>query len=123
MIKLAKFLKPYLLSVIAAPLFMFLEVLMDTYLPRLMAGIVDVGVANRDLDYVLRIGVQMVLMALVGVIGGVGCTIFSSLAGQNFGRDVRSAPGHDVGQNSCTLWVETGRARRSGPLCSSCEPV
>jgi len=88
---LLKFLKPFLPAVIAAPLFMFLEVLMDTYLPRIMADIVDIGVANRDLDYVFRMGAQMVLMAFVGVIGGVGCIIFSTLAGQYFGRDIRSA--------------------------------
>ena len=89
MIKLAKYLKPYLFSVIAAPLFMFVEVLMDTYLPRLMADIVDIGVANRDLDYVVRTGGLMLLMTLVGVVGGVGCTIFSTLAAQHFGKDVR----------------------------------
>lgn len=90
MIKLTRFLKPYLPYVIAAPLFMFLEVLMDTYLPRLMADIVDVGVANRDLDYVLKMGTHMVIIALIGVAGGVGCIIFSTLAGQYFGRDIRS---------------------------------
>ena len=90
LIKLARFLKPYLPFVIAAPLFMSLEVLMDIYLPRLMANIVDVGVLNKDLDYVLKMGVYMVIMALLGVVGGVGCIIFSTLSGQYFGRDVRS---------------------------------
>lgn len=90
MLKLLKFLKPYLTYVIVAPLFMFVEVLVDTYLPRLMADIVDVGVANRNFDYVLKIGVHMVIIALIGVAGGIGGIIFSTLAGQYFSRDVRS---------------------------------
>lgn len=89
--KLVRFLKPYLPYVIVAPLFMLLEVLMDTYLPRLMADIIDVGVANGDFDYVLKMGVRMVIIALIGVAGGMGSIIFSTLAGQYFSRDVRSA--------------------------------
>jgi len=89
--KLVRFLKPYLPYIIAAPLFMVLEVLMDTYLPRLMADIVDVGVANRDFNYVLKMGVYMVIIALIGVAGGMGGIIFSTVAGQHFSRDVRSA--------------------------------
>lgn len=91
MLKLARFLKPYLPYIIAAPLFMLLEVLMDTYLPRLMANIVDIGVVNRDFDYVLKMGAYMVIIALIGVVGGMGSIIFSTLAGQYFSRDVRSA--------------------------------
>jgi ATP-binding cassette subfamily B protein len=70
---------------------MLLEVLMDTYLPRLMADIIDVGVANGDFDYVLKMGIYMVIIALIGVAGGMGSIIFSTLAGQYFSRDVRSA--------------------------------
>lgn len=70
---------------------MILEVLMDTYLPWLMADIVDVGIANRDFDYVLKMGGYMVIIAIIGVLGGIGGIIFSTLAGQYFGRDVRSA--------------------------------
>jgi len=91
LIKLARFLKPYMPSAIAAPLLMFLDALMDTYLPRLTADIVDVGIANRDLDYVLRMGALMVLMAFAGVVGSAGCAVFSAMAAQCFGRDVRSA--------------------------------
>ena len=90
MIKLTKFLKPYMFSVIAAPLFMLLEVVMDTYLPRIMADIVDVGIANRDMDYMLRMGALMVVMAIVGFVGGIGCAYYSTLAAQHSGRDIRS---------------------------------
>ncbi|MBC2579233.1 ABC transporter ATP-binding protein [Clostridium sp. DJ247] len=91
MLKLVRFLKPYLPYIIAAPLFMLLEVLMDIYLPRLMADIVDVGIVNRDFDYVLKMGVYMVIISLIGVASGMGGIIFSTLAGQYFSRDVRSA--------------------------------
>jgi ATP-binding cassette subfamily B protein len=82
MIKLiGKYLKgPALACAIIAPTLMFVEVLMDLQQPVLMANIIDVGVANRDVAYVLHTGLKMIACALVGFLGGAGCSIFAAYA-------------------------------------------
>ena len=90
-LKLFRFLKPYLLWAALAPLLMALEVGMDLTQPRLVARIVDQGIAQLDLPLVINTGLLMVGYALIGAIGGIGCTYFAVLASQGFGTDVRGA--------------------------------
>jgi ATP-binding cassette, subfamily B, multidrug efflux pump len=87
--KLMKYLKPYWKATILAPLFMILEVSMDLLQPKLMAEIVNNGVFNNDLEFILKTGGLMILVALFGLFGGVGCTVFASKASVNFAADVR----------------------------------
>ena len=89
--QLMKYLKPYLLSVILAPLLMVLEVSMDLMQPRMVERIVDEGIAKLDMSVVTQTGLTMVGLALIGVIGGVGCTVFAMIASQGFGADLRQA--------------------------------
>lgn len=89
--KLAKFLKPYRHWAILAPLLMALEVAMDLMQPRLIQRIVDVGIANLDLDVVINTGLLMIGLALLGALGGVGCTVFATFASLGFAQDLRSA--------------------------------
>lgn len=72
-----------------APLCMLLEVFMDLQQPTLMSSIIDIGVANGDLDYVLRTGGRMILCALLGVLGGAGCSILASYAALRIGGTLR----------------------------------
>ncbi len=88
--RILTYLKPYWLSCLLAPLLMLLEVGMDLSQPRLLQRIVDVGIAKHDQSLVLHTGGIMILIALVGMIGGVGCTVFSTIAALNFSTDVRS---------------------------------
>ncbi|AAO35059.1 ABC transporter ATP-binding protein [Clostridium tetani] len=83
------YLKPYKFLAIMGPLFMVLEVAMDLYQPRLMQNIIDIGIANRDLSYVLKIGSLMILIAFLGLFGGVMCIILSTKAGVNLSTDIR----------------------------------
>ncbi len=89
--KLSKYLKPHILFVILAPLCMILEVISELILPRIMSEIVDVGIVNEDTVYIFSRTMAMILIAVIGIFGGVGCTVFASKASQNFGRDVRLA--------------------------------
>jgi len=88
--KLIPFLKPYIIYVILAPLFMVVEVICDLAQPTLLARIVDEGVLKNNFSLILNTGILMIFIAFIGLIGGVGCTIFSSYVGQNFGRDLRN---------------------------------
>jgi ATP-binding cassette subfamily B protein len=70
---------------------MILEVSMDLTQPLLVARIVDQGIAKGDMQVVFTTGALMISAAFIGLIGGMGCTIFAITAGQYFGADVRSA--------------------------------
>ena len=89
--KLFKYLKPYMLPTLIAPLFMLLEVAMDLLQPTLMSRIIDVGVQNGDKGYIVRMCAVMCLCALAGIVGGAGNMYFSTRAGYGFARDLRSA--------------------------------
>ena len=88
--KLFKYLKPYMLPTLLAPLFMLLEVAMDLMQPALMSRVIDVGVANADKAYIERTCILMFVCALLGVTGGLGNMYFSTRAGYGFARDLRS---------------------------------
>lgn len=88
--KLFKYLKPYMLPTLLAPLFMLLEVAMDLMQPALMSRVIDVGVANADKAYIVRTCILMFMCALLGVTGGLGNMYFSTRAGYGFARDLRS---------------------------------
>ena len=88
--KLFKYLKPYMLPTLLAPLFMLLEVAMDLMQPALMSRVIDVGVANADKAYIVRTCLLMFVCALLGVTGGLGNMYFSTRAGYGFARDLRS---------------------------------
>ncbi|NLO83540.1 MAG: ABC transporter ATP-binding protein [Clostridiales bacterium] len=89
--KLVRYLKPYWVYVLLAPLFMALEVYMDLQQPNYMADIVDKGIAARDMQFVMGKLFAMLGIAFIGMIGGIGCCYTSSVAAISFGTDVRSA--------------------------------
>jgi ATP-binding cassette subfamily B protein len=70
---------------------MALEVAMDLMQPRLIQRIVDQGIARGDMSTVVSTGLWMLGLALVGLAGGMGCTVFAILAGQGFGADLRGS--------------------------------
>ena len=89
--KLMKYVRPYLFWTLISPAFMILEVTMDLFQPQLMSKIIDVGVKNGDNPYIIKTCVLMFVVALIGVIGGVGNMIFSTKASYGFAKDLRSA--------------------------------
>ncbi|WP_313636833.1 hypothetical protein [Paenibacillus sp.] len=59
---------------------------------QLMVSIVDHGIMTKDLSHIYSNGLTMLGVAFIGQIGGVGCTVFSSIASLNFGNDLRISP-------------------------------
>lgn len=62
---------------------------MDLLQPILMASIIDKGVMQNDTSHILHTGLIMLGAAAIGLLGGLGCTIYSSIASQRFGADLR----------------------------------
>lgn len=67
------------------------EAIFELLIPLVMSDIVDIGIANADQDYILRKGIQMVIMAMVSLAMGLSSAACSSIAGQGFGANLRSA--------------------------------
>ncbi|AMR88274.1 ABC transporter ATP-binding protein [Bacillus thuringiensis] len=87
--KLLQYLKPYMLFVVIGPTFMGLEVAMDLIQPAIMQHIIDVGIVNQDFNYVIKMGLLMIGTAVLGLIGGLGCMVYSTKAAVNFATDIR----------------------------------
>lgn len=87
--KLFRFLKPYWFFAVISPLMMMGEVFADLLQPKLMSGIVDSGLQNGDMGYVVRTGLLMLAIVLAGGFFGVFCAYTAATAAQSFGRDLR----------------------------------
>ncbi len=85
-----KYLKGAWVWVILAPVLMILEVYCDLRQPDIMSDIVDVGIRQgMGQMYILEKGIEMMLVAVLGMIGGVGCGYFATKASQYFGYRLR----------------------------------
>ncbi len=62
---------------------------MDLLQPKLMSSIVDDGVLAGNLSHIVTTGLIMLLVALIGWVGGAGCTLYSSKAAVGYGTDLR----------------------------------
>ena len=89
--KLLPFMKRYKKYAILCPIFMILEVVADIIIPYLMSLIVDVGIAGRDINYVVKVGIIMILAALFGMVMGVMSSHYGAKAGYGFAAEIRKA--------------------------------
>ena len=85
-----KYIKPYFGAFILGPLLMLTEVAGEIMLPKLMSMIINNGVAQRNVQYILSVGGLMILATLVMAIGGIGGAYFSVKAAVSFTSDLRA---------------------------------
>lgn len=81
--------KKYVINSILSPIVMMGEVIMEVIIPFVMAKIIDVGIANNDLSYVIKTGLAMIGLAAVSMCCGVSGTRFSTYAAQGYGYNLR----------------------------------
>lgn len=84
-----KIFKPFVPKAILASFFKMGEAFCDLSLPLIMAKIIDIGVSNKDLIYITKMGGTMVAIALGGYICSIFCNYFSVHTTQNFGASLR----------------------------------
>jgi ATP-binding cassette, subfamily B, multidrug efflux pump len=87
---LRKYVKKYWKLFSTAVLFLACEALCDLLQPTIMSKIIDVGVAGRDLSYVLKMGGVMLLITAFGAVAASLRSVLASIVSQNFGSDLRS---------------------------------
>lgn len=68
-----------------------IEVVLELLVPFIMADLVDVGVANRDRQYIFQQGALMVFCAVLAMIFGTGSAKYAARAGQGLGAELRKA--------------------------------
>jgi len=89
--KLAKYIRGYVRETVLAPVTIIFEVLIEVYIPFLMAKIIDVGIANRDVGYVTKIGAIMVGLSLCSLCMGALSGRFAAVAATGFAANLRKA--------------------------------
>jgi len=82
--------KKYVVNAFLSPVVMIGEVIMEVIIPFVMARIIDVGIANSDLPYVIKTGLFMVGLACISLCCGVLGTRFSTYAAQGYGANLRT---------------------------------
>lgn len=86
---LKKYIKKYWKPFLTAVLFLSLEAVCDLMQPTIMSKIVDIGVANRNLNYVLSMGGIMLVVTGIGAAAAITRNIISSNVSQRFGTELR----------------------------------
>lgn len=87
--KLLKFLKPYTKESILGPLFKWIEVLFELCVPLVMANMIDQGIARRNMSYVGKMFLLLVLLAVFGFLASITAQYFAAKAATGFTRDLK----------------------------------
>ncbi|WP_143316774.1 ABC transporter ATP-binding protein [Clostridium sp. HBUAS56017] len=90
MINLIHYLKLFKKEVILGPLFKLLEAVFELIIPLVMAKIIDIGIANKDFNYILKMGGLLILLGVIGLASAITCQYFASLASQGVGTHLRN---------------------------------
>ena len=91
MFKLLKYMKKYWYIAIFAPIFMILEVAMDLVLSIYMQKMVDFGIQTGNFENVVKYGLIMIGILILGVAGGMLSNVFTNISCYKFGNDLRKA--------------------------------
>ncbi len=89
--RLFSFFGEYKKYAVLAPLTIVVESILEILIPYLMAKIIDVGIANGDMRYVLTVGGMMMLMAMLGLACGAAAGRFAAVAAMGFAKNLRHA--------------------------------
>ncbi len=87
--KLASYIKEYKKASILTPIFVVLEVVMEVIIPMLMSKIIDVGIPNNDIKYILEIGILLTVSAIMSLLFGMLSGRFAAKASSGFAKNLR----------------------------------
>ncbi len=90
--KLFRSIREYKKESILAPVFVVLEVFMEVLIPLLMANIIDIGIANGDLGYITKMGILLVVMAMLALIFGAIAGNMAAKGAAGYAKNLR----HDI---------------------------
>ena len=94
--KLASYIKEFKKDTILTPIFVVLEVVMEVIIPLLMARIIDVGIQNGDIHYILEMGILLIVSAILSLTFGMLSGRFAAKASAGYAKNLRKAMFHKV---------------------------
>lgn len=89
--KLLRFLKGYEKESILGPLFKLLEATLELFVPLIVASLIDVGIGNRDLGYVVKMFLFLVVLGIVGLAFSLTAQFFAAKAAVGFVKKIKHA--------------------------------
>ncbi|MGN0298056.1 MAG: ABC transporter permease, partial [Lachnospiraceae bacterium] len=84
-----KYITPYLKFFILGPICMIVEVIGEVLLPKMTSLIINEGIANHNIPYIVTVGLLMIGIAILMALGGIGGAYFAAHAAMSFGADLR----------------------------------
>lgn len=90
MIQLLRYAKYYRKQIILGPVFKFFEAVFELILPLLMASLIDNGLKMNDRGMIIKMGVWMIAMSVIGLVCAIICQYYASVASQGFGTELRN---------------------------------
>ncbi len=90
--KLLRSVREYKRETILTSVFVALEVFMEVLIPLLMANIIDVGIVNGDIGYIIRVGVVLIVLAMVALFFGAKAGQLGAIASAGYAKNLR----HDI---------------------------
>ena len=90
--KLLRSVREYKRQTILTPVLVMLEVLMEVLIPLLMANIIDVGITNGDMGYIIKLGLLLVVMAMLALFFGAKAGQLAAVASAGYAKNLR----HDI---------------------------
>ncbi|MDE7120695.1 MAG: ABC transporter ATP-binding protein/permease [Oscillospiraceae bacterium] len=100
--KLLKFLKPYRLELILGPVLKLLEAVFELLVPKVMANIIDYGIARQDTGYIARMCGLIIVLGICGMCFALTCQYLAARCAFRYGADLRSALYQHINKLSCT---------------------
>lgn len=97
---LRTYLRPYRRELTAVALLQLIVAFASLYLPTLNADIIDIGIIRRNTGYIVSTGGWMLAVTVLQAVCSIGAVYFGARCSMSFGRDVRSAVFHRVGEFS-----------------------
>lgn len=89
--RLFSYLRKYTRDCILAPLFKLLEAVLELFVPLVVAAIIDHGIADRDVSYIMRMVMVLFALSVTGLAVSVTAQYFSARAASSFARDAKKA--------------------------------
>ena len=90
--KLLRSVREYKRQSFLTPVLVALEVLMEVMIPLLMANIIDDGITKGDMDYIIRVGLLLILMAIIALFFGAKAGQLAAIASAGYAKNLR----HDI---------------------------
>ena len=98
--KLRGYLKDYRKELVLGPSFKLLEAIFELLIPALVAKMIDIGVQQQDREYIIRMGIAMLVIAITGTACAFLCQYYAARVAQGFGTELRNRVFEKIGQLS-----------------------